>query len=180
MLRIKKQIEELEKQLADKRAELERLEKQDKLKKYADINAGETFKYKGCEYTKLRNEKAIINDYDSAFMDCSFDNVDNDYEESLIKYYIHSDKFIKLLKLNIEDFESCELLSKEEYEENKDIIKDFENYWWLRSGDYYTNYDAQYVYGSGGVSSDDVGYSDGGVRPAFGFKNDIEVEVINE
>ena len=60
-----KKIEELEKALEAKKAELE---KQDRLKNYEDVKAGETFTYKGHEYTKLRNGKAIINDYSGNFI----------------------------------------------------------------------------------------------------------------
>lgn len=174
-----KQMQELEKALEAKKAEIERLEKQDRLKNYADVKAGETFTYKRHEYTKLRNGKAIINDYDNEHLVCPFDNVDNIYEKSLIRHYINSERFWIFLGLGFEDLESCELLSKEEYEENEDIIKYLGSSWWLRSGYYDRNDIAYYVGYNGCVDGSDVNRSIG-VRPSFDFRDDIEVEVINE
>ena len=155
-----KEVQELEKALEEKKSELERVKKQDRFKKYADVKAGETFIYKGHEYTKLRNSKAIINDYDSVFMDCLFDNVNNDYDESLIRHYINSEKFLNFLELYRFDFSAtgdyCELLSKEEYEKNKDIIKNYNFAWWLRSGGYLHNSGACFVFASGNVNHDYV------------------------
>ena len=180
--RLQIQIQELEKALEVKKAEIERLENQDRFKSYEDVKAGETFIYKGHEYTKLRNGRAIINDYDDEFMDCPFDNVNNDYDESLIRRYINSGKFLSFLGLRNLDFgysgdDMVILLSKEEYEENKDIIKKFDNWWWLRSGSY--TYSACGVFSSGCVDIDPV-YYDNGVRPSFDFQDGIEVEVVNE
>lgn len=144
---------------------------------YGDLVAGDTFEFKGHEFTKLRDGRAIINDYDEHFMDCPFDNVDNDYDKSIIKFYIN-DKFLDLLGLVAEDFGgygiSCNLLSKEEYEENSDLIKNFEYFWWLRSGDTSTSNRAYCVNTVGIVNSDCVTYRDG-VRPAFDFADDILV-----
>lgn len=181
---VQEQVQELEKALEAKKAEIERLEKQDRLKKYAGVKAGETFTYKGHEYTKLRNGRAIINDYDSDFMNCPFDNVNNDYDESLIRHYINSERFLQFLGLCHLDFsfsggDIVMLLSKEEYEKNKDIIKDYNSFWWLRTG-YYYNFNYAY-------SVNDYGYvynyyvnDSQGVRPSFNFRDDIEVEVGNE
>lgn len=179
-----KEIEELEKALEAKKAEIEKLEKQDRLKNYEDVKAGETFLYKDHEYTKLRNGRAIINDYDSNFMDCLFDNVNNDYNKSLVRYYINSERFLQFLGLCHLDFsfsggDIVMLLSEEEYEKNKDIIKRFNNWWWLRSGRYYSNDSAYYACSNGCVDSSLV-YSGLGVRPSFDFQDGIEVEVINE
>lgn len=179
-----KQMQELEKALEAKKAELERLEKQDRLKKYADVKAGETFIYKKHEYTKLKNGRAIIDDYDSDFMDCLFDNVNNDYDESIIRHYINTNKFLQFLGLCYCDFanndavDCCKLLSKEEYEKNKDIIKKFDNWWWLRSGHYYNSNYAYYVNSYGDVNNCSVDYSGSNVRPSFNFHDDIEVEVV--
>ena len=178
-----KQVQELEKILADRRAEIEQLERQDRLKNYKDVKAGETFIYKEHEYTKLKNGKAIINNYDRDFMTCFFDNVNNDYDNSLIKHYINSEKFLNCLLLYRFDFSAtgdyCELLSKEEYERNKDIIKKFGNRWWLRSSCCH-NYYAYSIDKDGDVDEDVVNFSYHGVRPSFNFHDDIGVEVINE
>lgn len=150
---------------------------------YGDLVAGDTFKFKGHEFTKLRDGRAIINDYDDDFMDCPFDNVDNNYDRSLIWSYING-RFLSLLGFDeITDFvkhpNSCELLSEEEYEENKDLIKDFDCDWWLgfsnSSNPNYTNF----------VRTDGLTdcYSDvnlfNGVRPAFNFADSIRVQVLD-
>ena len=174
---IRKEIEEKIKEL---QAQLETLVDVT----YGELKAGDTFLYKGHEFTKLRNGEAVINSYYADFMHCQFDNVDNEYIGSLIYYYV-ADKLIRLLKLDKSDFVDSEvrpvasLLSEEEYEENKDIIKNFVNGWWLRSGDCDYNNFAYYVYSNGDVSSDYV-YSGFGVRPMFSFKDDVAIEVVNE
>ena len=182
------QMEELIAQVSELQAQVAKL-KEVELKNesvagrpYGDLVAGDTFMFKGHEFTKLRDGRAIINDYYENFMDCPFDNVDNDYDKSLIRFYIN-DKFLDLLGLVAEDFGaygiSCNLLSKEEYEENRDLIKNFEySYWWLRSG---CASKSTYAYGvspDGGVEHDHVTYPDG-VRPAFNFADDIKVQVLN-
>lgn len=173
------QMEELIAQVRELQAQLEELKNPKTT--YGDLVAGDTFEFKGHEFTKLRDGRAIINDYDENFMDCPFDNVDNDYDKSLIKFYIN-DKYLNLLGLVAEDFGaygiSCNLLSKEEYEENRDLIKNFEYFWWLRSG---LSSTSNYAYGVntvGIVNSDCVTYPYG-VRPAFNFADDIKVQVVN-
>ena len=174
------QMEELMAQVRELQAQLEELKNPKTT--YGDLVAGDTFEFKGHEFTKLRDGRAIINDYDEYFMDCPFDNVDNDYDTSLIRFYIN-DKFLDLLGLVTEDFGacgiSCNLLSKEEYEENRDLIKNFEySCWWLRSN-YSSIYGSAYLVNTSGyVSDESITYSYG-VRPAFNFADDIKVQVVN-
>lgn len=181
------QMEELMAQVRELQAQVAKL-KEAELKNesvagrpYGDLVAGDTFMFKGHEFTKLRDGRAIINDYDENFMGCPFDNVDNDYDNSLIKHYIN-DKYLDLLGLVAEDLGaygiSCNLLSEEEYEENKDLIKDFDCNWWLRSGTSSGSIGAGYVRTDGGVRYNYVGNSNG-VRPAFNFADSIKVQVVN-
>lgn len=177
------QMEELIAQVRELQAQLEELKNPKTT--YGDLVVGDTFEFKGHEFTKLRDGRAIINDYDEKFIRCIFDNVDNNYKDSLIRHYIHSDKYLCTLDLVDSDFDCdgdtacCELLSKEEYEENRDLMKDFECAWWLRSGNSFHSKSAYYVLvTSGYVASYDV-TNLGGVRPAFNFADGIKVQVVN-
>ena len=108
--------------------------------KIDDIAVGEQFIYCGHTYTKLNKENfCIIDDYDSDFMRCQFDPMSNNYDESLIRYYINSDRFIEKLGVNKADIKAhykddlITLLSREEYEEYRDLIKDYDAWWATRS-----------------------------------------------
>lgn len=108
--------------------------------KIDDIAVGEQFVYCGHTYIKLNKENfCIIDDYDSGFMRCQFDPISNNYDESLIRYYINSDRFIEKLGVNKADIKShykddlITLLSIEEYEEYRDLIKEYGTWWATRS-----------------------------------------------
>ena len=108
--------------------------------KIDDISVGEQFVYCGHTYTKLNKENfCIIDDYDSDFMRCQFDPISNNYDESLIRYYINSDRFIEKLGVNKADIKAhykddlITLLSREEYEEYRDLIKEYDAWWATRS-----------------------------------------------
>lgn len=61
-----------------------------------DIEVGQQFKYCGHTYTKLNEENfCIIDDFDNDFMYCIFDPITNNYDESIIRQYINSDRFIE-------------------------------------------------------------------------------------
>lgn len=105
-----------------------------------DIEVGQQFKYCGHTYTKLNEENfCIIDDYDEMFMRCQFDPITNNYDESIIRKYLNSDRFIERLGVNREDIKPhykedlLTLLSKEEYEEYRDLIKDYDCWWATRS-----------------------------------------------
>ena len=105
-----------------------------------DIEVGQQFKYCGHTYTKLNEENfCIIDDYDEMFMRCQFDPITNNYDESIIRKYLNSDRFIERLGVNKEDIKPhykedlLTLLSKEEYEEYRDLIKDYDCWWATRS-----------------------------------------------
>lgn len=108
--------------------------------KIDDIAVGEQFIYCGHTYTKLNKENfCIIDDYDSDFMRCQFDPMSNNYDESLIRYYINSERFIEKLGVNKADIKAhykddlITLLSREEYEEYRDLIKEYDTWWATRS-----------------------------------------------
>ena len=103
----------------------------------SDIKVGEQFVYAGRNYTKL-NESGfvIIDEFDSDFMYCIFDPITNNYDESLVRYYINSDRFIEKLGVNKEDIinhylDDCiTLLSKEEFENYEELIRDYDGWYW--------------------------------------------------
>lgn len=110
--------------------------------KIDDIAVGEQFVYCGHTYTKLNKENFCINDdYDNGFMRCQFDPISNNYDESLIRYYINSDRFIEKLGVNKANIKShykddlITLLTREEYKEYRDLIKDYDAWWLTRSAD---------------------------------------------
>ena len=45
----------------------------------------------------------IIDDYEEMFMRCQFDPITNNYDESIIRKYLNSDRFIERLGVNRED-----------------------------------------------------------------------------
>lgn len=115
--------------------------------KIDDIAVGEQFIYCGHTYTKLNKENfCIIDDYDSDFMRCQFDPMSNNYDESLIRYYINSERFIEKLGVNKADIKAhykddlITLLSREEYEEYRDLIKEYDTWWAARSAYSNTTY----------------------------------------
>ena len=138
-----------------------------------DIEVGQQFKYCGHTYTKLNEENfCIIDDFDSDFMYCVFDPITTNYDESIIRQYINSDRFIERLGVNKDDIKPrykedlITLLSKEEYEEYRDLIQDYDGWWATRSA--YSN-DANcfcYICSTGGITSNLV-Y--GSIRARIGF-----------
>ena len=125
--------------------------------KIDDIAVGEQFVYCGHTYTKLNKENfCIIDDYDSDFMRCQFDPMSSNYDESLVRYYINSDRFIEKLGVNKADIKAhykddlITLLSREEYKEYIDLIKDYDIWWATRSANS-TGYIAKPLFASYGV-----------------------------
>ena len=132
-----KEIKEIKKQLS-------KLEKFAKVKQYhmtiSDIKVGEQFVYGGRNYTKLNEECfVIIDDFDSDFMYCIFDPITDKYDESLVRYYINSDRFIEKLGVDKKDIiahylDDCiTLLSKEEFDNYEEFIEDYIGWYWTRS-----------------------------------------------
>ena len=147
-----------------------------------DIEVGQQFKYCGHTYTKLNEENfCIIDDYDEKFMRCQFDPITNNYDESIIRKYLNSDRFIERLGVNREDIKPhykedlLTLLSKEEYEEYRDLIKDYDCWWATRSAhsnvsNYFCNIN---LYGYIGNSSV---YNTYGVRLGFNLNPNTPVD----
>ena len=140
--------------------------------KINDIAIGEQFTYCGHTYTKLNKENfCIIDDFDGDFMRCKFGLLSNNYDESLIRRYINSDRFIEKLGVNKADIKShykddlITLLSVEEYEEYRDLIKDYGT-WWATRSDSSTAYKFCYISSYGYIGTTDV-YSTSGVRLGF-------------
>ena len=135
--KIKEQLSKLEKFVAD----IEPLT-------IADIKVGEQFVYGGRNYTKLNEECfVIIDDFDSDFMYCIFDPITNNYDESLVRLYINSDRFIEKLGVDKKDIiahyldDYITLLSKEEFENYRKFIINYNGWYWTRSSyDTYSYY----------------------------------------
>ena len=140
---LEKKVEELERMI---KKYFETPVKGEKQLTIDDIEVGQQFKYCGHTYTKLNEENfCIIDDYDEMFMRCQFDPITNNYDESIIRKYLNSDRFIERLGVNREDIKPhykedlLTLLSKEEYEEYRDLIKDYDCWWATRSANSHTN-----------------------------------------
>lgn len=144
---------------------LEQIEKElNKSTTIDDIKIGEQFKYKGHNYTKLNNNNyCIIDDYDNRFMRCVFDPISNNYEESVVRQYINSDKFTERLGIDVCDLKTCyngedciTLLSKTEYECYGNNIRDYVCWWMTRSSS--STYDNTFccIYNGGSILNDYV------------------------
>lgn len=150
--------------------------------KIDNIAVGEQFVYCGHTYTKLNKDNfCIIDDYDSDFMRCQFDPISNNYDESLIRYYINSDRFIEKLGVNKADIKAhykddlITLLSREECEEYRDLIKEYDAWWATRSAPSYTTLTFCTIYHYGYISSDVV-YVTSGVRLGFNLDPNTPVD----
>lgn len=176
-----KELEKELKQLKEKIAKLELSQKTDKQLTIADIKVGEQFEYCGRTYTKLNEDGfCIIDDFDADFMYCIFDPITNNYDESLMRNYINSDRFIEKLGVNKDDIKPhykedlITLLSKEEYEEYRDLIQDYDGWWATRSAGSTATYFFCYIYYYGGINSSIVGTSG---RARIGFTLNPETPV---
>ena len=143
-----------------------------------DIEVGGKFTYKGHNYTKLNEDNfCIIDDYDEDFMRCIFDPITNNYDESIIRSYLNSERFINRLGVDLEDFDNVytdangkedklTLLSREEYEEYRDFIEDYDIWWATRSTNSSSASNFCSINGSGTINYNYV-YSSSGVRLGF-------------
>lgn len=150
--------------------------------KIDDIAVGEQFVYCGHTYTKLNKENfCIIDDYDSDFMRCQFDPMSNNYDESLIRYYINSERFIEKLGVNKADIKAhykddlITLLSREEYEEYRDLIKEYDTWWATRSA-YSNTTNAFCSISLNGYITDTIVYFTLGVRLGFNLDPNTPVD----
>lgn len=176
-----KELEKELKLLKEKIAKLELNQKTDKQLTVVDIKVGEQFEYCGRTYTKLNEDGfCIIDDYDEDFMRCIFDPITNNYDESIIRNYINSDRFIERLGVNKDDIKPhykddlITLLSKEEYQEYEDLIQDYDGWWATRSADSdHTNYFC-YISNVGYINYFSVSYSS---RARIGFTLNLETPV---
>lgn len=147
-----------------------------------DIEVGQQFKYCGHTYTKLNEENfCIIDDYDEMFMRCIFDPITNNYDESIIRKYLNSDRFIERLGVNREDIKPhykedlLTLLSKEEYEEYRDLIKNYDCWWATRSAASTNNNSLCFISNYGYIGYYGV-YATAGVRLGFNLNPNTPVD----
>lgn len=178
-----KELEKELKLLKEKIAKLELNQKVDnKQLTIDDIEVGQQFRYCGRTYTKLNEENfCIIDDYDEMFMRCQFDPITNNYDESIIRKYLNSDRFIERLGVNREDIKPhykedlLTLLSVEEYEEYRDLIKDYDFWWATRSANPNANYTFCYISNYGSINSNVVNFTTG-VRLGFNLNPNTPVD----
>lgn len=148
---------------------------------FADLKAGQSFKYQDLEFTKLDDELSIIDTYKD--INCCFDNYNNDYKKSLIRYFINN-RYCELMNINKDELlevnewgDKLTLISKKEYEQYEGYIKNYDNYWWLRSPHAGDGNGAWFVYDFGSVS-DNVVDGSYGARPAFKIPPAANIEAI--
>ena len=149
-----------------------------------DVKVGEQFTLGYNKYTKLdENGYCLLDEYDEDVPNWakfqSFDgknDCSNDFERSTIKEFINSDYFWNDVLQIVP--KKVTLLSIEEFEEYKDIIKPYNTAYWLRtSHPEFIGY-AMLVKSSGYADYCDVNDSFG-VRPAVYLTQDYYVRVDN-
>lgn len=146
---------------------------------FKDIKVGESFKYKDLEFTKLEDEFALIDTYNDDYSDCVWDNVDNNYDKSLIRHYINR-RYLDLMGIDEDDLlpvyndDLVTLITKEQYEEHKDNIKSWDRWWATRSTYSYNAYVFCNINYTGYIGYNYVNYAYG-VRAGFNFKPDTIV-----
>lgn len=175
-----KEIKEIKKQLS----KLEKFAKEEKKAKQltiSDIKVGEQFVYGGRNYTKLNEECfVIIDDFDDDFMRCIFDPITNNYDESLVRLYINSDRFIEKLGVDKKDIithyldDYITLLSEKEYYSYEDFIGDNIGWYWTRSTYGNTTYSACAVNDNDYIMGNNV-HNTIRVRACFTLKPDTPV-----
>lgn len=178
--RIKMDIREEIKELREK---LARLEKQVACSHtISNIKVGEKFVYCGHNYTKLNEENfCIIDDYDKDFMRCQFDPITNNYDKSIIRQYINSDRFVEKLGVKLEDIiahygeDKITLLSVDEYKEYGDLIDEYDWWWATRSAYSNSTYTFYFINDGGNINTHNVS-STSGVRLGFNLNPDTPVD----
>lgn len=146
---------------------------------FKDIKVGESFKYKDLEFTKLEDEFALIDTYNDDYSDCVWDNVDNNYDKSLIRHYINR-RYLDLMGIDENDLlpvyndDLVTLITKEQYEEHRDNIKSWDRWWATRSPN--SNLANYFCYiNNYGYINDYYVHITSGVRAGFNFKPDTIV-----
>ncbi len=176
-------IEEIKK-IKEQLSKLEKFAEEEKKVKQltiSDIKVGDQFVYGGRKYTKLNeNGFVIIDDFNSDFMYCMFDPITNNYGKSLVRYYINSDRFIEKLGVNKKDIityyidDYIKLLSKEEFENYEEFIRDYTGLYWTRSTYSNNTYIACVIYNNGVISDSGVTNTNI-VRVGFTLKPDTPI-----
>lgn len=146
---------------------------------FKDIKVGESFKYKDLEFTKLEENFALIDTYNDEYSDCVWDNVNNDYDKSLIRHYINR-RYLDLMGIDEDDLlpvyndDLVTLITKEQYEEHRDNIKSWDRWWATRStSSGYAGYFCG-ISSYGNITGTSVNLTFG-VRAGFNFKPDTIV-----
>lgn len=147
----------------------------------SDIKVGEQFVYGGRNYTKLNEECfVIIDDFDNDFMNCIFDPITNNYDESFIRYYINSDRFIERLGIDKKDIithylnDYITLLSIEDFENYEEFIRDYKSWYWTRSASNILTNGVCNIYNSGYIGNANVN-DVGRVRVGFILNPDTPI-----
>ncbi|MBO5022231.1 MAG: hypothetical protein J6C53_01985 [Clostridia bacterium] len=150
--------------------------------KYSDVKPGQSFKYGELEFTKLNDTISIVDTIDRDISFCVFDNFDNNYEKSLIRYYINN-RYCDLMCIDKAELQpinnlgdKLQLLSLEEYEKFKKHIKLVDYCYWLRSSR--PNYRLGTFFVDGDCDLFTLSVDSAlAIRPALIFNPDVIVEV---
>lgn len=174
-------LEEIQ-ELKDKLALLENKAKQQGETTISDIKVGEKFIYCEHNYTKLNEDNlCIIDDFDAYFMYCIFDPITNNYDESIIRQYLNSERFINELKVNKDNIiphyqdDLLTLLTIEEFNKYKTLIANYDVWWATRSAYSINSGNFCYISSSGYINGSNVNGTSG-VRLGFRLKPETPVD----
>lgn len=154
--------------------------------KLKDVEIGKAFKFYNTAYTKLNEDGlCILNQYaDGVNRNLKyhrFDYKSNDYKNSAIKKFLHSEKYqSKGLNISREDLRCIReitLLSEEDFLKYKKDIVSFSAYYWLRSASSSGPTFVHFVLNNRFLSYDFVYNTSYAVRPIVLFDQGIDVEV---
>lgn len=175
---LEKRVEELERKFA-------LLSKTNSNATINGLKVGGKFIYKGHNYIKLNEDNfCIIDDCDTDFMRCIYDPISSNYDESIIRNYINSKRFIDKLGIDLEDLEDVYtddkgnkdklvLLTEDEYEEYRSLIDNFDYWWATRTA--YNETTFCYV-NNGGYCGNSSVTNTNYVRPGFVLKPNTPID----
>ena len=172
VLLLKKEKRKLELRLKEIDKELEQLV----AVPFNSIKVGENFVYNGISFTKVTKTKSIINTIIKGVSYSFFDNVNNVYNKSHIKNYLHG-KYLELMRIDRSHIIDIDLISAEEFLKLNKYIGKIEDWWWLKN-----NFNGLSSCGVSVVTAESPMIQGrsivemGAIRPVISFKMDIKVQ----
>ena len=143
---------------------------------FKEIKIGESFIYNGSSFTKITKTKSIINSIVKGVSYSFFDNVNNVYNKSHIKNYLHG-KYLELMRIDRNHITDIDLISAEEFLKLDKYIRKTEDWWWLKN-----NFNGLSSCGVSVVTAESPiiqGRSIvemGAIRPSIIFKPEVKVQ----